>query len=162
MGSRLLQRYLHAPITDHYELNHRQKAIASLIENGNEKVADTLKRIGDIERIMARLALRSARPRDFSRLRNAFNEFPDLLAQLETFSNPLLSSLGKAIGTYPELQELLNKAIVDNPPVVIRDGGVIAEGFNEELDELRKLSQGATDYLDALEQRSVNALVFLH
>ena len=153
MGSRLLQRYLHAPITDHYELTHRQKAIASLIENGNEEVADTLKRIGDIERIMARLALRSARPRDFSRLRNAFNEFPDLLAQLETFSNPLLSSLGKAIGTYPELQELLNKAIVDNPPVVIRDGGVIAEGFNEELDELRKLSQGATDYLDALEQR---------
>ncbi|MEG3766732.1 DNA mismatch repair protein MutS [Alteromonas sp. 14N.309.X.WAT.G.H12] len=153
MGSRLLQRYLHAPITDHYELNLRQKAIGALIDNGYDAIADTLKRIGDIERIMARLALRSARPRDFSRLRNALNELPDLLTLLKSYHNPLLTSLTKAIGTYPELQALLNAAIVDNPPVVIRDGGVIAEGFNEELDELRALSQGATDYLTALELR---------
>lgn len=153
MGSRLLQRYLHAPITDHYELNLRQKAIGALIDSGYDAIADTLKRIGDIERIMARLALRSARPRDFSRLRNALNELPDLLTLLQSYHNPLLTSLAKAIGTYPELQALLNAAIVDNPPVVIRDGGVIAEGFNEELDELRALSQGATDYLTALELR---------
>ncbi|MBU2977810.1 DNA mismatch repair protein MutS [Alteromonas sp. C1M14] len=153
MGSRLLQRYLHAPITDHYELNLRQKAIGALLETGYESVTDTLKRIGDIERIMARLALRSARPRDFSRLRNAFNELPDLLNLLTSFNTPLLTSLSKTIGSYPELQQLLNDAIVDNPPVVIRDGGVIAEGYNEELDELRALSKGATDYLDALELR---------
>lgn len=153
MGSRLLQRYLHAPITDHYELTRRQQAIGKLIEQGHEDIAETLKRIGDIERIMARLALRSARPRDFSRLRNAFNELPGLIDQLSSLEDPLCADLANAVSTYPELQSLLNQAIVDNPPVVIRDGGVIAEGFNEELDELRALSRGATDYLDALEVR---------
>ncbi|MBU3022074.1 DNA mismatch repair protein MutS [Aestuariibacter sp. A3R04] len=153
MGSRLLQRYLHAPITDHYELNARQSAVASLIEKGHDDIAEALKRIGDIERIMARIALRSARPRDFSRLRNAFNELPDLLNVLAGHDNALLNSIAAGIGEYPDLQHLLNDAIVDNPPVVIRDGGVIAEGFNEELDELRALSQGATDYLTALELR---------
>ncbi len=153
MGSRMLQRYLHAPITDRHELISRQDAIAALMASPEHTVTELLKQIGDIERIMARLALRSARPRDFARLRNAFNCFPALQDALAPFNNALLNSLASEIGTYPELQTLLNDAIIDNPPVVIRDGGVIAPGFNAELDELRALSQGATDYLDQMEQR---------
>ncbi|QPG07229.1 DNA mismatch repair protein MutS [Salinimonas marina] len=153
MGSRLLQRYLHAPITDRHELISRQDAIAVLMAHPEHAVTDLLKQIGDIERIMARLALRSARPRDFARLRNAFNTLPELQSVLAAFDNPLLNVLRKDIGEFPELKELLNGAIVDNPPVVLRDGGVIAPGFNSELDELRALSQGATDYLDQMELR---------
>lgn len=153
MGSRLLQRIIHSPITDQHELQSRLDAIDTLIGQAPDDIRQQLKSIGDIERIMARLALRSARPRDFARLKNAFNSLPSLQEALAKYDVPQLNSLAKAIGTYPELQALLNRAIIDNPPVVIRDGGVIAEGYHEELDELRKLSKGATDYLEAMEQR---------
>ncbi len=153
MGSRLLQRYLHAPITDREELSARQQAIGALLEGDYPQLQAQLKQIGDIERIMARLALRSARPRDFSRLKLALNALPELQASLAPYSASLLASLATTISTYPELATLLDRAIIDNPPVVIRDGGVIAPGYNADLDELRDLSQGATDYLHQLEQR---------
>ena len=157
MGSRLLQRYLHAPITDREELSARQQAIGALLEGDYPQLQAQLKQIGDIERIMARLALRSARPRDFSRLKLALNALPELQASLAPYSASLLASLATTISTYPELATLLDRAIIDNPPVVIRDGGVIAPGYNADLDELRDLSQGATDYLHQLEQREREA-----
>ena len=153
MGSRMLQRIIHSPLTDQHELHSRLDAVETFINDDPEDIRGALKHIGDIERIMARLALRSARPRDFARLKNAFNALPDLQDALGRFDTEQVKSISETIGTYPELQALLNEAIIDNPPVVIRDGGVIAEGYNAELDELRKLSQGATDYLDAMEQR---------
>ena len=153
MGSRLLQRYLHAPITDHHELMMRQDAIEAFMQEDAEAIRSSLKAIGDVERIMARQALRSARPRDFSRLKNALNLLPEMQQLLGTYSTSLIQQLADDIGEYPELQTLLNNAIIDNPPVVIRDGGVIAPGYSAELDELRDLSQGATDYLTAMEQR---------
>ena len=153
MGSRMLQRIIHSPLTDQHELHSRLDAVETFINDDPEDIRGALKHIGDIERIMARLALRSARPRDFARLKNAFNALPDLQDALDRFDTGQVKSISETIGTYPELQALLNEAIIDNPPVVIRDGGVIAEGYNAELDELRKLSQGATDYLDAMEQR---------
>ena len=157
MGSRLLQRYLHAPITDREELSARQQAIGALLEGDYPQLQAQLKQIGDIERIMARLALRSARPRDFARLKLALNALPELQASLAPYSASLLASLATTISTYPELATLLDRAIIDNPPVVIRDGGVIAPGYNADLDELRDLSQGATDYLHQLEQREREA-----
>ena len=157
MGSRLLQRYLHAPITDREELSARQQAIGALLEGDYPQLQSQLKQIGDIERIMARLALRSARPRDFARLKLALNALPELQASLAPYSASLLASLATTISTYPELAALLDNAIIDNPPVVIRDGGVIAPGYNTDLDELRDLSQGATDYLHQLEQREREA-----
>lgn len=153
MGSRMLQRIIHSPITDQHELNSRLDAVDGFINDAPDDIRSALKHIGDIERIMARLALRSARPRDFARLKNAFNTLPDLQDALIRYGSEQVQRVAKTIGTYPTLQALLNNAIIDNPPVIIRDGGVIAEGYNDELDELRKLSQGATDYLDAMEQR---------
>ena len=153
MGSRMLQRIIHSPITDQHELDSRLDAVDGFINDAPDDIRSALKHIGDIERIMARLALRSARPRDFARLKNAFNTLPDLQDALIRYDSEQVQRVAKIIGTYPTLQALLNKAIIDNPPVIIRDGGVIAEGYSDELDELRKLSQGATDYLDAMEQR---------
>jgi len=153
MGSRMLQRIIHSPITDQHELDSRLDAVDGFINDAPDDIRSALKHIGDIERIMARLALRSARPRDFARLKNAFNALPDLQDALIRYDSEQVQRVAKTIGTYPTLQALLNSAIIDNPPVIIRDGGVIAQGYNDELDELRKLSQGATDYLDAMEQR---------
>jgi len=153
MGSRLLQRWLHKPLRDAHQLQQRQQSIASLLEQDQTELQTSLKRVGDIERILGRLALRSARPRDFARLRQAFAQLPDIQCQLLEHQVVHLSALAKSIGEYPELFALLEDAIVDNPPVLIRDGGVIAPGYNADLDELRALSKGATDYLEHIEQR---------
>ncbi len=154
MGSRLLRRWLHKPLRDRNELVHRQQAIAELINSyQHENLQAELKHIADIERILARIALRSARPRDLSRLRDTLERLPALQAQMEASEADRLLSLKAAIATFPELVDTLGRAIIDNPPVVIRDGGVIREGFDSELDELRNISQNAGDFLLQLEQR---------
>lgn len=154
MGSRLLQRWIHRPLTDIEVLQGRQQSIASLQSVDYEYLQQLLKQVGDIERVLARLALRSARPRDFSRLSQAFAQLPDIQRFLhDSESNPALMDLATAISQFPLFHELLSRAIVDMPPVLIRDGGVIAPGYSAELDELRALSRGATDYLEQLEIR---------
>ncbi|MBW8189756.1 DNA mismatch repair protein MutS [Neiella marina] len=154
MGSRLLKRWLHDPLADHGRLQQRQQTIAELIDHAlPEQLAPTLKNIGDVERILARVALQSARPRDFARLRLALQQLPELQQQLAQASSVKLQALAQRCPVQPELQALLERAIIDNPPVVIRDGGVIAPGFDEQLDKLRALSQHANNYLVELEER---------
>ena len=153
MGSRLLQRWLHQPITSHGVLNARQEAISELMHSDLGSIASSLKQIGDIERILARMALKTARPRDFSRLRDALNELPHLKTLVLESNHPQLLSIAQCIGDFAPQAELLTRAIIDNPPVVLRDGGVIADGYDAQLDELRALSQGASDFLVALEAR---------
>ncbi|MCF2907615.1 DNA mismatch repair protein MutS [Pseudoalteromonas sp. DL2-H2.2] len=154
MGSRLLKRRIHTPVRNRDELNARLNAIASLIESQlNIEVYDALRQIGDIERVVARLALCNARPRDLTRLRNALQALPPLHHLVGESSDPRLQQIRAHSPTLPKLQDLLERAIIDNPPVLIRDGGVIAPGYNCELDEWRALSEGATDVLDQLEER---------
>lgn len=156
MGSRLLKRWLHRPLTDTKALTARQSIIKTLIGEDYQSLQAHLKQVGDVERVLARLALRSARPRDFSRLRQAFSQLPDIqafLAGAGRNNHPELTHLSAAINEFPSFLELLEKAIEETPPVLIRDGGVIATGYNAELDELRALAKGATDYLVELETR---------
>ncbi len=154
MGSRLLRRWLNRPIRNHQQLNARQQAISTLTDNYLfEDLLSVLKQIGDIERILARVALGSARPRDLARLRDTFHLLPELQHLLSNQDCELLNTLKQQISDYPELCDLLTRAIIDNPPVVIRDGGVIAEGYDGELDELRGLSENAGQFLVDLETR---------
>ncbi|MBD2858468.1 DNA mismatch repair protein MutS [Spongiibacter sp. KMU-158] len=154
MGSRLFKRWLHRPLRDMEILNGRQSSIAVLIDNYRfETLRDELKHIGDLERILSRVALRSARPRDLSRLQHSLARLPALQAQLRPLEFSHLQNLAGDISEFPELDALLENAITENPPMVIRDGGVIAEGYDAELDELRSLSSDAGDYLLELEQR---------
>ncbi|WP_408057256.1 DNA mismatch repair protein MutS [Veronia nyctiphanis] len=154
MGSRLLKRWLHQPVRDLPLLNSRLDAITSLKDTGlYVELAEVLRPIGDMERILARLALRSARPRDLARLRAALQQLPELSSLLEEIEDQALSPLKAASQPMPELAELLEQAIIDAPPVIIRDGGVIAPGYNAELDEWRELADGATRYLEELEAR---------
>ncbi|MDO6422966.1 DNA mismatch repair protein MutS [Saccharophagus degradans] len=154
MGGRLLRRWLHSPLRDIYILNQRQSAIEALLDNYQfEPLRHTLKHISDLERILGRLALRSARPRDLSRLCASIAEFPAIQQHLNGIDSPLLKKLAKEIREFPDLVDLLSRALMENPPVVIREGGVIAEGFDEELDELRAISTNAGDYLIKLEEQ---------
>nr|WP_275659725.1 DNA mismatch repair protein MutS [Vibrio natriegens] len=152
MGSRMLKRWLHQPMRCIDTLNNRLDAIGEIKDQSLfADLQPTLKQIGDIERILARLALRSARPRDMARLRHAMQQLPDLEAITASLTHPYLVKLAQFAAPIDDVCELLERAIKENPPVVIRDGGVIAEGYNEELDEWRKLADGATEYLEKLE-----------
>ncbi|KFA59383.1 DNA mismatch repair protein MutS [Gilliamella apicola] len=157
MGSRMLKRWLHSPIRNLTILQNRQQAIGEL-QNYIDEVNPLLKQIGDLERILARLALHTARPRDFARLRDAYNLLPQLQTLLSGLTSPALINLRKKINQFDRIAEILNQAIVETPPVIIRDGGVIANGYNAELDELRSLADGATNYLEQLEIRERETL----
>ena len=152
MGGRLLRRWLHRPIRAQDEIRNRQRAVQALLDGYLfESLQPLLKQIGDLERILARVALRSARPRDLSKLRDALLVLPDLRAVLAPASDPHLSRLRELVASYPGLADLLQRALVEQPPVVLRDGGVIADGYDAELDELRALGSNAGDFLLRLE-----------
>lgn len=152
MGSRLLKRWIHQPIRQISKLQQRQNTIKALLEQDLvSELQPHLQQVGDMERILARVALRTARPRDLTRLRTALEQLPWINQLLKTSSN--LTALSSAIGEFSELFDLLQRAIIDTPPLLIRDGGVIAEGYNAELDEWRSLADGATQYLEELERR---------
>ncbi|WP_407670242.1 DNA mismatch repair protein MutS [Nitrincola tapanii] len=154
MGSRLLKRWLHRPLRDLERLTLRQEAVRCLLEDGRHiQLAPLIKPAGDCERILSRVALGSARPRDLERLRAALQTLPQLQSALRTCTVDRIQQLSQEIAEFPELCQLLEEAILDTPPVVIREGGVIRPGYDAELDELRGLSENAGEYLLALEQR---------
>ncbi|MBN3081540.1 DNA mismatch repair protein MutS [Pectobacterium polaris] len=152
MGSRMLKRWIHMPSRDIDALKQRQQAISAL-QDITPDLQPSLRQVGDLERILARLALRTARPRDLARMRHAFQQFPDIREQLAPLDTDSVRRLVSLIGQFDELRDLLERAVVEAPPVLVRDGGVIAPGYHAELDEWRALADGASDYLDRLEIR---------
>jgi len=154
MGSRRLRRWLNRPLRDHLRLRARQQAIATLLEQALfGPLREQLRGIGDIERILSRIALRSARPRDLVQLRTALGRLPALQALLREQDSPLLQQCLEEIGDHPATWQTLQHALIEEPPVLIRDGGVIAEGYDAELDELRAIRENAAQFLLALEAR---------
>ena len=154
MGSRLLGRWINQPLRDIEKVSQRHDAIETLmLQQQYQAIGHTLDGIGDVERILARVALGSARPRDLALLRDGLGQLPELQAQLTTIQHDAIASLASEISQHPDTHQLLISAVVENPPVVIRDGGVLAEGYDSELDELRALSQNADQFLLDLETR---------
>jgi DNA mismatch repair protein MutS len=154
MGSRLWRRWLTRPLRSQEILRGRQAAIEDLLSSqfGNE-LYKLLRNIGDIERILARIALKSARPRDLVQLRLTLFLLPQLQILLTQNTSLKIKELQNKLGEFSELLSLLNQAIIENPPVIIRDGGVIASGYKSELDELRNLSENADQFLINLEMQ---------
>jgi DNA mismatch repair protein MutS len=170
MGARMLRRWMHRPLRDRDMLRARYHAVATLIEAAQHvAVGESLKAIGDLERILARIALRSARPRDLTQLRAALAALPLLRQSVGAMQSPLLQRLIAKLddrvddhggrndaGDGDSFQEdfaLLTRALVDSPPHFLRDGGVIAAGYDAELDELRLLGSNTEQFLVELEQR---------
>ncbi|MGH8552885.1 MAG: DNA mismatch repair protein MutS, partial [Methylococcales bacterium] len=154
MGSRMLRRWINRPLRNRDRLNDRYDSIEVLLNSRmTPLVQDPLRKIGDIERIGTRIALRSARPRDLEVLRRSLDVLPEILAILSRAEARLLMTLKERVAGHPDLVTLLRKAIVENPPVLIRDGGVIAAGYDTGLDELRNISQHADQILSELEIR---------
>lgn len=158
MGRRLLGRWLNRPLRDRAVLESRldfQEALRAGAYTSELLLA--VDPVGDLERILSRIALRSARPRDLTRLCDSLRQAPTIKTTLTALDSPLANRLNEALGDHEAHVALLHRALEENPPVVLRDGGVIAGGYSAELDELRALSQGAGDLLTDLEQREREA-----
>jgi DNA mismatch repair protein MutS len=153
MGSRLLKRWLNRPLRCHTRLYARQESITGLLEKQEiDLIHQALKKTRDLERIASRIALKSARPRDLVQLRETLAMLPELYQLLfEQYETTALKALAQALSPQPDLLTLLTQAIADNPPMLIRDGGVIAPGYDNLLDEYRMLSEHSTDALKQLE-----------
>jgi DNA mismatch repair protein MutS len=154
MGGRLLRRWLHRPLRLRDVLAQRHAAVGTLIQHGADvELRESFRALGDLERILTRVALRSARPRDFSTLRDGLALLPQVRAILQALDSPRLQALHAELGEHDATAHLLASAIAEQPPLKLSDGGVIAEGFDAELDELRRLSTHADQFLIDLETR---------
>lgn len=154
MGGRLLRRWLHRPLRDRAVLGERHHAIATLIGHGTDRdLRGGFRALGDLERILTRVALRSARPRDLSTLRDGLALLPDIRGHLRPLDSPRLQSLAAELGEHDDTAALLQAAVAPQPPLKLTDGGVLADGYDTELDELRRLSTNADQFLVDLEAR---------
>ena len=154
MGARLLHRWLNRPLRDRATLRERYHTVRALVDARRiEALREELRGIGDLERILARVALRSARPRDLSTLRDGLARTPVLRERLAGIDSPRLATLLDRLGEHAGTADFLARAIVEQPPVLPRDGGVVREGFDAELDELRLLATNADRFLVDLEER---------
>ncbi|MDQ6620861.1 MAG: DNA mismatch repair protein MutS [Pseudomonadota bacterium] len=156
-GSRLLREWLTHPLRSQAEAGRRHDAVAALQGASGEsrQVRSILSRTSDVERIAARIALGTARPRDLAGLRDTLRRMPDLasLVFLSASGQPLLRELTADLGIDDRWADLLGRVIADEPAAQVRDGGVIASGFDAELDELRSIDTRCGDFLVALESR---------
>ncbi|PJJ99151.1 DNA mismatch repair protein MutS [Lysobacteraceae bacterium NML91-0213] len=158
MGGRLLRRWLHRPLRDRGVLDQRLHAVDTLITRGADAdIRERFRALGDLERILSRIALRSARPRDLSTLRDGLAMLPGLRTLLATLDSPRLQALADSLGEHEAEAHLLASAVIEQPPVLARDGGVFADGYDAELDELRALSANADGFLVDLEAREREA-----
>ena len=154
MGGRELRRWVQRPLRSRAQRELRLQAVESILDAaGHAPLHQLLRRVGDIERILARVALRSARPRDLAQLRDALACLPELQDLLKVFDSPLMQQLGAGAGTHPETQALLARALVATPPAMLREGGVIAPEYDADLDELRRISEHSDEALLDLEAR---------
>ena len=154
MGGRLLKRWLNRPLRDQQTLRLRHDAVSNLATDRIRlALHEALKHINDLERILARVALKSARPRDLTQLHKSLLRLPELKSGLAGTDSPRLLELDDLIQEFPELKKYLENAVLEDPAASIRDGGVIADGFDAELDSLRELDRDAGSFLAELEQR---------
>ncbi len=151
MGSRLLRHWLHHPLRDQAVLSDRNDAVETLLEKGKD-IQTTLRRFADVERIASRIALKNARPRDLSGLRDSLGLLSDL-QPLVPSPVDLLKRLREELQTPADCHAILRKAIAPEPSSMLRDGGVIADGYSTELDELRGLQSNASMFLVSLEKK---------
>ena len=154
MGGRLLFRWLNRPIQNQCILEQRYKAISELQKNNiYEEISKILKQIHDIERITSRIAILNAKPKDLIQLQQSFSHLPDLIQLLQSndFNSELINKLLSNLNVFPELYQIINTAIVSNPPILLKEGNVIKDGYNPELDQLRTMYNDADNYLTAIE-----------
>ena len=159
MGTRLLKKWLEYPLLNIGKINQRLDAVEELVKDFilRGELKEAAKSIYDFERLLTRIEVGTANARDMVALRTSFSVLPNIKMQLAKAKAPLLQKCEAEIHTYDEFVDLLNRAIVDDPGLTIRDGGIIKEGYNAELDEYRKISRDSKEMLQAMEEKEKEA-----
>ena len=155
MGGRLLRNALLRPLTDSAQIRVRHNALDRLIEDFEllETLRTGLRKIQDLERLASRVSSGKANGRDLIAIKNSLAELPALKKALASSREPYLKSLADDIAESTLLRDLIAKSIVDNPPLSVRDGGIIRERYNSEIDELRAISTKGKDFIAEMESR---------
>ncbi len=155
MGGRNLRHWIHYPLIDQVQIKQRQSAVAELVDESLQRIEliDALNGVYDLERLNSKIAMASANAKDLVALRASLEKLPQIDDLLSRLQSPYLNDLRQQLDLLPELVSLLDQAIVDDPPFVLRDGGIIKDGFNGELDDLRMISRDGKGWIAALEQQ---------
>jgi DNA mismatch repair protein MutS len=155
MGARRLRWWLHYPLTEPVKIKERLVSVGEIKEHHllREELRKILDKIYDLERLSGRVAMGTAHARDLAALKTSFQVIPQLKALLQPLASPLVHSLLSGMDDLPETTALIDRAIVDDPPLTIREGGIIRDGFDEELDRLLSLSRNGKQNIAALEDR---------
>ncbi len=155
MGGRNLRHWIHYPLIDQVQIKQRQSAVAELVDESLQRIEliDALNGVYDLERLNSKIAMASANAKDLVALRASLEKLPQIDDLLSRLQSPYLNELRQQLDLLPELVSLLDQAIVDDPPFVLRDGGIIKDGFNDDLDDLRMISRDGKGWIAALEQQ---------
>ena len=153
MGGRLIRRWLNDPLTDIKDINLRLRAVKELKDNRiiRDEIIGALKKVYDIERLAGKISYGTANARDMISLKNSIAQLPNLKKSLSMTESKLLKNMHDSLDTLDDLFELINKAIVDDPPITLKDGGVIKKGYNEELDRLIEITTNGKQWLVNIE-----------
>jgi DNA mismatch repair protein MutS len=159
MGSRLLNSWILRPLIDPVRISHRQSAVLDLFNNrrGRDDLSELLANIKDIERLTAKAVYGSANARDLKAIGESIRNLPDIKALISTFSSNTFKEITKNLDTLDDIFRLLDSAIDDNPPLTIREGGMIKSGFNADVDYYRSIKDGGTEIMSSIEQREKEA-----
>ena len=158
MGGRFLRASLLKPLIDREGINKRQDAVEYLIEDYEllEELRTSLRKIQDIERLSSRVASKSATARDLIGIKHSLTNLPKIRKSLSVSKNLHVRLISENISEFSDLRKLIEKGILDNPPITLRDGGIIRDGYSAEVDELRKISLKGKDFLSELELKEKN------
>ncbi|MFO7814575.1 MAG: DNA mismatch repair protein MutS [Halanaerobiales bacterium] len=154
MGSRLIKRWINQPLIEKDRINQRLNAVDELSDNymKMQEIQENLEEIYDLERILSKITYETANARDLAFLRTSLNKLPDIKESIVGFEASYLNDLHQNFDTLTDLHELIKQSIVDEPPVTVREGNLIKEGYNEELDELRALRDEGKDWITNLQK----------
>ena len=159
MGARLLNSWVLRPLVDPARISHRQSAVGDLVSNRRtrDELSELLANVRDIERLTAKAVYGTANARDLKAIGDSIRVLPDIKAMISTLSSSSMREITKKLDTLDDISELLYNAIDDNPPLTIREGGMIKAGFNADVDYYRSIKDGGTDIMASIEQREKEA-----
>ena len=160
MGSRLLHKWIDRPLKDISMINARLDIVEAFINNYvvKEDIIENLKTVYDLERIIGRVSCGNANARDLVQLKRSLQNIPSIKENLEKLNLDLTNSISSKINPHRDLFELLDASLVENPPLTIKDGGMIKEGYSKELDEIKNISKNSKDWLKNYEQEEKDKL----
>lgn len=155
MGARMLRTYIEQPLIHKSEIIKRQNAIEELNMNyiSREEICEYLNPIYDLERLIGRISYKTANPRDLISFKNSLDMLPYIKKMLEEFNSDMLMNLQEELDPLTDVKDLIDRAIIDDPPITVREGGIIKEGFHEEADKFRHAKTEGKSWLAELESR---------